>query len=74
MRIWVEAACLTVEVSDDGRGGAVAEVASGSGLAGLQDRVAAIGGTLSIESPVGRGTKLLAALPLEPKVSSAAGA
>ena len=74
VRIWVEAACLTVEVTDDGRGGAVAEVASGSGLAGLQDRVAAIGGTLSIESPVGRGTKLLAALPLEPAVSSAAGA
>ena len=74
VRVTVEPPCVAVAVVDDGRGGAVSEVASGSGLAGLHDRVAAIGGTLSIESPVGGGTKVLAVLPLEPTVSSAAAA
>ena len=46
--------------------------ARGSGLAGLEDRVAAVGGTLTIESPPGGGTRLNAALPLEATVSSAA--
>ncbi len=38
----------------------------GSGLAGLEDRVAAVGGTLAIESPTGEGTRLVVALPVEP--------
>ena len=52
---------LTVEISDDGRGGA-APVA-GSGLAGLVDRVAALGGRLDISSAPGSGTRLVAELP-----------
>jgi signal transduction histidine kinase len=36
----------------------------GSGLRGLTDRVEALGGTLTLESPPGRGTRLLARLPL----------
>ena len=51
-----------VEVSDDGVGGAVA--AAGSGLRGLADRVAALDGTLEVESPPGGGTLIRAALPL----------
>jgi signal transduction histidine kinase len=51
-------------VTDDGRGGAVADLSTGSGLAGLTDRVAAVGGTLAIESPVGAGTTITAELPL----------
>ncbi|MDV6276597.1 histidine kinase [Rhodococcus erythropolis] len=47
---------LDLTVSDDGKGGADAD--SGSGLIGLQDRVAAVGGTLTISSPVGGGTTL----------------
>ena len=43
---------VTVDVTDDGIGGA--DVARGSGLRGLADRVAALDGTLSLESPVGR--------------------
>ena len=43
---------VTVDVTDDGVGGA--DVARGSGLRGLADRVAALDGTLSLESPVGR--------------------
>jgi signal transduction histidine kinase len=52
---------LTVEVVDDGAGGA--DFTKGSGLRGLQDRVAAQGGTLSIESPSGGGTRLTAEIP-----------
>jgi signal transduction histidine kinase len=52
---------LHVEVVDDGSGGA--EAASGGGLAGLQWRVAAIGGTMSISSPVHGGTTVQVELP-----------
>ena len=55
---------LRLSVRDDGVGGADRE--SGSGLTGLTDRVEALGGTLSITSPPGGGTTLVAELPLEP--------
>ena len=54
---------LQVRVNDDGVGGA--DVAGGSGLVGLKDRVEAIGGTLSVQSRPGHGTRLDAELPLE---------
>ena len=50
-----------VEVSDDGAGGARAE--RGSGLRGLADRVASVGGVLRIDSPPGCGTRLEADIP-----------
>lgn len=53
---------ITLEVVDDGVGGAGAEV-GGSGLVGLGDRVAALGGTLLIESPSGAGTRLSVRIP-----------
>jgi signal transduction histidine kinase len=53
---------LVVEVSDDGIGGA--STAKGSGLSGLADRVGALDGTLSVDSPVGEGTCVRAVLPL----------
>jgi signal transduction histidine kinase len=52
---------LTIEIADDGIGGA--DPASGSGLRGLADRLAAIDGTLEITSPTGGGTRLLARIP-----------
>ncbi len=54
---------VTVEVSDDGQGGA--DIARGSGLRGLADRVAALDGDLELHSPAGSGTRLRAAIPLE---------
>ncbi|GAB2945764.1 hypothetical protein GCM10027280_38340 [Micromonospora polyrhachis] len=54
---------LVVEIADDGRGGAAGH--PGSGLSGLHDRVAAAGGTLTVTSPPGRGTRLRAVLPVE---------
>jgi PAS domain S-box-containing protein len=53
---------LTVEVTDDGRGGA--RPAAGSGLGGLKDRVEALDGTFEVESPHGGGTCVRAELPL----------
>jgi signal transduction histidine kinase len=53
---------LVVTVADDGRGGA--DPLGGSGLHGLADRVAALGGSLAIDSPPGRGTRIVASLPL----------
>jgi signal transduction histidine kinase len=52
---------LVVDVVDDGAGGAVAK--PGSGLRGIADRVEACGGTLSVQSPPGGGTRLRAELP-----------
>jgi signal transduction histidine kinase len=54
---------LMVEVADDGIGGARAS--GGSGLRGLADRVAALDGTLSLDSPSGRGTRLRAKIPVD---------
>jgi len=53
---------LLIEVRDDGVGGA--ERDRGAGLSGLADRVEALGGTLSVESPPGRGTRVLASIPV----------
>jgi signal transduction histidine kinase len=52
---------LRIQVSDDGAGGA--DFRNGSGLIGLIDRVASLGGTLVISSPQGAGTTLVAELP-----------
>ena len=54
---------VDVIIRDDGCGGAAAS--DGSGLAGMRDRVQALGGTLSIHSPVGRGTSIEAVVPCE---------
>jgi signal transduction histidine kinase len=50
-----------VEVQDDGRGGA--DPRDGSGLRGLDDRVAALDGRLEVVSPPGGGTLVRARLP-----------
>jgi signal transduction histidine kinase len=66
-RIFVEAermnGNLVLSISDDGKGGASPE--TGSGLAGLADRVAALGGRLDLQSPKGSGTCIRAELPCE---------
>jgi signal transduction histidine kinase len=54
-----------VQVSDDGVGGASLE--HGTGLRGLSDRLATLGGTLRIASSRGAGTTLTAEVPLAPE-------
>jgi signal transduction histidine kinase len=53
---------LRVRVSDDGRGGA--DFAGSSGLAGLKDRVEALGGRITLHSPPDAGTTVEITLPL----------
>jgi len=55
-------AVIRVSVRDDGTGGA--DPLRGSGLVGLKDRVAAVGGTLNVQSRPGEGTTLLTELPV----------
>jgi signal transduction histidine kinase len=66
-RVAVHVVCgegvLIVEIADDGVGGA--DLSRGSGLHGLADRVAALGGTLCVESAPSSGTRLEAVIPLE---------
>jgi signal transduction histidine kinase len=57
----VNGGVLHVEIHDDGIGGAVES--AGSGLEGLRDRVDALGGTLDVESVIGRGTRITARIP-----------
>jgi signal transduction histidine kinase/PAS domain-containing protein len=65
VRVVVDADGSIVELSirDDGRGGA--DPVGGSGLIGLRDRVEALGGTIEVTSPAGRGTSLLVRIPIE---------
>jgi signal transduction histidine kinase len=53
---------LRITVSDDGVGGA--DPSKGSGIVGLKDRVDALGGTMAILSPPGKGTEITVDLPL----------
>ena len=52
---------LALEVADDGIGGA--DLNKGTGLRGLEDRVAAIDGHLTLDSPLGGGTRLYLVIP-----------
>ena len=53
---------LRIAISDDGAGGA--SFTGGTGLAGLKDRVEALGGRIFLDSPAGAGTSLRVELPL----------
>jgi len=67
MRVWVRyepdtgRSWLELTVSDDGVGGATAT--PGHGIAGLEERAHGLGGTLTVTSPVGGPTVMVAQLP-----------
>ena len=63
VELWVDGrdGGLTLWVRDDGIGGA--DPRRGSGITGLKNRVAALGGTISVLSPPGHGTTLHVQLP-----------
>ena len=52
---------LILTVHDNGRGGA--DASRGSGIAGLYDRAAAMGGSVHVDSPSGAGTTVVAEVP-----------
>ena len=62
IRAWREDGRIVIEIADDGVGGA--EPSRGSGLRGLTDRLEAVGGQLDVASAVGRGTTVIATLPV----------
>lgn len=68
VRVWTEADQLHVLVEDQGRGfdPAALDPYRSSGLSGMSERVALLGGTLTITSAPGAGTSIRAALPLTP--------
>jgi signal transduction histidine kinase len=59
---------VRLAIRDDGIGGA--DPRRGSGLVGLSDRIAALGGTLRVTSPAGSGTTLLIEIPLQDQNSA----
>jgi signal transduction histidine kinase len=61
------AGTLRIEVVDDGVGGAH----PGGGLRGLADRVDALGGLMTLESPPGEGTRVLVEVPCEVEAAAA---
>jgi signal transduction histidine kinase len=61
MRVWRTGQTASIEITDDGCGGA--DDTGGSGLRGLADRVEALEGSLRVSSPAGAGTVVTAELP-----------
>ena len=55
---------LQVTITDDGAGFDTTKARHGSGLQGIADRLAALGGTLDIHSQPGHGTTLSCQLPV----------
>jgi signal transduction histidine kinase len=55
---------LAFEVEDDGVGFDTAAVSYGTGLQGMADRLAALGGELEVRSEPGRGTAVIGLVPL----------
>jgi len=57
---------LEFEIRDDGRGFDASTTSLGTGLQGIVDRVAAIGGTVEVRSSPGRGTTITGRIPIDP--------
>jgi signal transduction histidine kinase len=65
MSLWDLGDRLSFDVRDDGAGyDAERARSSGQGLANMSDRIAALGGTLVIESAPGRGTSVQGSVPV----------
>ncbi|MGW7414632.1 sensor histidine kinase [Streptomyces sp. NPDC054863] len=72
VEVWRSGARLLIQVRDDGCGGA--RLDGGTGMAGLADRLGAVDGLFTVNSPPGEGTTVTAELPWRARVSAGAGA
>ncbi|MFI0980105.1 sensor histidine kinase [Streptomyces sp. NPDC021093] len=72
VEVWRSGARLLIQVRDDGRGGA--RLDGGTGMAGLADRLGAVDGLFTVDSPPGAGTTVTAELPWRERTSAGAGA
>ena len=68
IRVHPAGSWIRLTIVDNGAGGA--DPARGTGLRGLSDRLEALGGTLRVTSPAGRGTRLDAGLPRQESVDA----
>ena len=64
---------VVVEVRDDGRGFRSTEAGEGFGLVGMKERVAALRGSVDVDSAPGRGTLVTARLPVSRRAAPAHG-
>jgi hypothetical protein len=62
--------CLAFAVTDDGGGFDQSAAPAGSGVQGMADRLAALGGTLRVSSAPGHGTEVTGRVPTVPRLSS----
>lgn len=62
VELYIPNTVVRLAIRDDGIGGA--DLARGSGLTGLRDRIEAIGGTFDVTSPADGGTTLLIEIPV----------
>ena len=70
LQVTRDARSVTLEVRDDGIGGA--DDTQGSGLRGLVDRLAVVGGTVAVHSPPGGGTAVTCTVPISAAPASRA--
>ena len=63
LRLVEAAGLLKLSVADDGTGFDPAQISAGFGLVGMQERVALVGGKVSVESTPGAGTTVRAEVP-----------
>jgi signal transduction histidine kinase len=63
LRLRADDGALLFEVSDDGPGFDTGGRGRGTGLAGMEDRIGAVGGTLAIRSAPGAGTRVRGRIP-----------
>ena len=74
VRLWERDGRLDFEIVDDGVGYDVESARhAGQGLANMSDRIAALGGTLVVESTPGRGTTVRANIPVADAATQRAG-
>jgi two-component system, NarL family, sensor kinase len=60
---------LRFTVADDGNGFDPARIMPGTGLTNLEDRIAALGGSVTVDSAPGHGTRVVGELPVQPLVA-----
>lgn len=64
VRLWQEAGTLHFEIVDDGSGFQSNGQIAGAGLTNMRDRLGAVGGTITVDSAPGKGTRLFGIVPL----------
>lgn len=70
IRLWENAAELHFEVADDGSGFESTGQSGGAGLTNMRDRLGAVGGTITVESAAGKGTRLSGMVPVGVELTS----